>query len=226
MTSDSGPKNQPQALRLGLYGGSFDPIHTGHLAVAQRAREAFGLSQVWFLPASVPPHKLDKRLAGGRDRVCMLELALADLDWARVEPMELGREGPSYTHDTVEQVAKGLPGGSEVFLILGGDNLPGLPGWYQAQELLESVQPIVLRREGDGPDPVEALRGRLPDSLLDKLRAGYLDRPPVPGCASDIRSAFGAGTPEGPLHLPHGVEDYIVRRGLYTAQADSGEGAQ
>ncbi|MDF1836762.1 MAG: nicotinate (nicotinamide) nucleotide adenylyltransferase [Planctomycetota bacterium] len=217
MTSDSGPKNPPQALRLGLYGGSFDPIHTGHLAVAQRARAAFDLSQVWFLPASVPPHKLDKRLAGGRDRVCMLELALADLEWARVEPMELGREGPSYTYDTAEQVWNGLPEGSQVYLLLGGDNLPGLPGWYRAQELLELVQPIVLGRSGDGPDPVGALDGRLPTELLEKLRAGFLDLPPAPGCASDIRAAMASGARDVDLHLPPGVEPYIRRRALYGA---------
>lgn len=215
MTSESGPKLLPQAVRLGLYGGSFDPVHTGHLAVAERARQAFDLTQVWFLPASVPPHKLDKRLAGGRDRVCMLELALADLAWAKVEPMELGREGPSYSFDTAEQVIQSLPEGSTVFLILGGDNLPGLPHWHRGQELLELVQPIVLRRQGDGRDPVDDLQTALPGTLLDKLRRGYLDLPPAPGCASDIREDLAAGRSGEGLHLPLGVEQYVRRRGLY-----------
>lgn len=225
MTSESAQNLLHKGRRLGLYGGSFDPVHTGHLAVADRAREAFDLSQVWFLPASVPPHKLGKRLAGGRDRVCMLELALADRAWARVEAMELGREGPSYTYDTVKQVLGGLPEGSELFLVLGGDNLPGLPRWYRAEDLLKLVQPIVLRRDGDGEDPVGALEGTLPADLLEKLRRGYLDLTPAPGCASHIRGAFedgeGQGTSE--LNLPPGIGDYIQRRGLYGPVGDGAE---
>ncbi len=226
MTSNSGQKLQPQGLRLGLYGGSFDPVHGGHLAVAQRAREAFQLSQVWFLPASVPPHKLGKRLAGGRDRVCMLELALADWAWARVQPMELGRQGPSYTFDTVQQVLSSQPEDTQLFLILGGDNLPGMPRWYRANELLELVQPIVLRRDGDGEDPVGALEGSLPEPLLEKLRRGYLDLPPVPGRASHIRGAFegGDGGVDPGLNLPPGIADYITRRGLYVSRTDGSGG--
>ncbi len=225
MTSESAQNLPHKGQRLGLYGGSFDPVHTGHLAVADRAREAFDLSQVWFLPASVPPHKLGKRLAGGRDRVCMLELALADRAWARVQAMELGRQGPSYTFDTVEQVLRGLSEGSELFLILGGDNLPGLPRWYRAEELLRLVQPIVLRRDGDGEDPVGALEGALPAVLLEKLRRGYLDLAPAPGSASQIRGAIegGAGHGSSELNLPPGIGDYIQRRGLYGPVGDGAE---
>lgn len=224
MTSETERKLQPKSMRLGLYGGSFDPVHTGHLAVAERARESFNLSQVWFLPASVPPHKLGKRLAGGRDRVCMLELALADFEWARVEPMELAREGPSYSYDTVEEIQGRLPEGAEVFLILGGDNLPGLPRWHRGEELLERVQPIVLGREGDGQDPVGALEGTLPAHLLEKLRQGFMDLPPAPGCASDIRGALSSPGGSVDLHLPQGVEHYIRQRGLYGAADQAFEG--
>ncbi|MCA9001979.1 MAG: nicotinate (nicotinamide) nucleotide adenylyltransferase [Planctomycetes bacterium] len=217
MSSHPGsPKSRPtEPRRLGLYGGSFDPVHTGHLAVAGRAREAFALDGIWFLPAAIPPHKLDQRLTGGRDRVCMLELALADLPCARVNALELSREGPSYTYDTVAEIARERPPGGSIHLILGGDNLPGLPGWHRAAELLDLVEPIVVRREGDGQDPVGSISNRLAPEHLEKLRRGYMDLPPVPGRASHIREALRKGDPDADRNLSGGVLEYIRRRGLY-----------
>lgn len=203
-----------------MYGGSFNPVHRGHLAVAQRAREAFGLERILFVPAARPPHKPGQVLAGGRDRVAMLELALADWPWAQVDPLELSRTGPSYTADTVDTLLAREPElAGSLHLILGGDNLPGFPGWHRALELLERVQPIVLRRQGDPSDPVAELEGRLPSWACDKLRHGFLDLPPVPGRASFLRAALAAGS-RGLADLPDGVEYYIHRRGLYRLDPD------
>ncbi len=212
------PEKPSDKAPVAIYGGSFDPVHRGHLAVARRAQEAFSLGKVWFVPAARPPHKPGKRLASGRDRVAMLELALVDCPWAQVDARELSREGPSYTHATVVELLAEDPSlVGRLHLILGGDNLPGLPGWYQAEALLEAVQPIVLRRVGDGEDPVRELQGRLPGWACEKLRKGFLDLPPVPGRASFLREAIAQGQKDLP-DLPNGVENYILRRGLYAPE--------
>ncbi|MEZ6005781.1 MAG: nicotinate (nicotinamide) nucleotide adenylyltransferase [Planctomycetota bacterium] len=211
MKPESGPNSGP----LGLYGGSFNPVHRGHLEVARRAREAFGLERVLFIPAARPPHKLDQTLAGPRDRVAMLELALADLEWAAVEPLELDRDGPSYSVHTAEALLAADPGlEGRLYWILGGDNLPGLPGWYQVERLLELVFPIVLRRAGDGADLIGPLAGRLSPRALERLAAGVMDLPPTPGRSSELREALIAGW-RGLADLPAGVETYVLERGLY-----------
>ena len=239
-TDPSSPKAHPRPeeggrpAAIGLYGGSFDPVHLGHLGVARRAREAFDLDVIWFVPAHRPPHKLGRELAGPRDRVAMLELALCDLPWASVEPLELGREGPSYTYDTVAEILERheVQGAGEspprLHLIVGSDNLLGLPGWYRAAELLELVTPIVMRRKGDPAshrDPAELLQGRLPAHLLAKLAAGYVDLEPIPGRSSFIRRDLAAGDEARTLlarvieTLPAGVEAYALARGLYGTDA-------
>lgn len=217
----------PDGAKIGLYGGSFDPVHRGHLGVAARAREAFDLKEVWFIPAHRPPHKLGRELAGPRDRVAMLELALADLDWARVEPLELGREGPSYTYDTVVEILARYadldpPQTPHLHWILGGDNLPGFPRWYRAAELLELVTPIVMRRGGEPDsqrDPRELLQGHLEPAAVEALVHGFVDLAPLPGRSSHLRRDFHNGLRDLP-DLPPGVEAYVLRRGLYGTKSE------
>lgn len=202
--------------RLGLYGGSFDPVHGGHLAVARAAADAFALDRVVFVPAARPPHKPGRRLAPGRDRAAMLALALADEPRFEVSTLELERDGPSYTIDTVRALPAAVGEAPDVplYLVLGSDNLPGLPGWRAAEELLERVVPVVVLRAGDSRATLAALAGRLAPALLDKLERGFLVLPPVPGRSSDLRAALGRG--ERQLSdLPPGVREYAAHRGLY-----------
>ncbi|HED66988.1 MAG TPA: nicotinate (nicotinamide) nucleotide adenylyltransferase, partial [Planctomycetes bacterium] len=158
------------ARRLGILGGSFDPPHGGHLHMARVARAARDLDHVLFVPAARPPHKPDRRLASGAERVHMLELLLADQSHVSIWTNELERAGPSYTIDTVEALREELGPRPIFFLILGSDNLAGLPRWHRVEDLLALVEPIVIPRRGAPVDPPE-LDGLAP-ALRERVRAG------------------------------------------------------
>jgi len=204
--------------RLGLFGGSFDPIHAGHLHVARAACEAFQLDRLVFVPAARPPHKPGRVLAPGEDRLAMVDLAIAgDERWSS-SAIELGRSGPSYTIDTLRELPAKLGlADAELFLVLGSDNLAGLPGWRDARELLTLAQPIVVLRAGDEAqfDALEHLD--LEPAVLARLQRGLLRLPPAAGRSSDLRAGMQSGTPPGE-EVPDSVREYIARRGLYQAQ--------
>jgi len=205
--------------RLGIFGGSFDPVHAGHLHAARAALERFELDRVVFVPARHPPHKPGRELAPGEDRMEMLRLATAGEPRFLVHGLELERTGPSFTIDTV----RALPGllGEEsaaVHLILGSDNLVGLATWREAQELLERVQPIVVHRDGDPEPAYREIESALGPDAVAKLRRGYLALPPVEASSTDLRArlpALGSKV----LELPPGVLEHIRARGLYGTRA-------
>lgn len=202
--------------RIGLFGGSFDPIHTGHLHVARAAREAFGLERVLFVPAARPPHKPDVRLAPGAARAEMVRLALRDEPDFEVWEIELERDGPSFTIDTVRalQQREGAGGAARIFLLLGGDNLSGLADWREVDELLSRAEPIVVWRDEGELAALEELRARLAPALTARLERGLLRLPPVPISASELRAAFARGEVPGAA-LPAGVAEYVRAHGLY-----------
>jgi nicotinate-nucleotide adenylyltransferase len=206
--------------RLGIFGGSFDPVHAGHLHAARSAMQAFDLDRVVFVPAREPPHKPGRALVSGTDRLEMLRLAVAGEPRFAVHGIELERPGPSFTIDTVRALPAllGEPDGAPLFLILGSDNLAGLATWRSAGELLARVQPIVVHREGD-PEPAFAeIERALGAEAARKCRAGYLALPPVEVSSTDLRARLpdlGART----LDLPREVHAYIRRRGLYGTRA-------
>ncbi|MGD2018820.1 MAG: nicotinate (nicotinamide) nucleotide adenylyltransferase [Planctomycetota bacterium] len=209
--------------RVALFGGSFDPVHRGHLEVARRAGQAFDLDRILFTPAATPPHKLGQTLAPGAARVAMLEAATADRpDW-EVSDVELRREGTSFTVDTLRELASeagGAPseGGAALHMILGSDNLPGLPGWKDVEEVLTLARPIVAWREGTPEEHLAALDGRLPAALVERLAEGFLRLPPIPVSATEIRALVAEGR-LAEADLPEGVAELIVREGLYGAAA-------
>lgn len=203
--------------RLGLYGGSFDPPHAGHLHAARAAREAFELEELRLLPAGQPPHKPGRVLAPAEDRVRMLELALGELEAEApgvysVDPRELRREGPSYTLLSVEEVLEeeGGPERVELFMVLGSDNLRGLERWYEVERMLALARPIVVLRAGAAPEALlAALEGHLSGTSMARLRAGLLALPPVDASSTDVR--------RGETHevVPEAVRAFIEARGLY-----------
>lgn len=215
----SAPESQPAAAaprRVGLFGGSFDPVHLGHLHVAEAAQRAFALDRVVFVPAAQPPHKPGRRLAPGHHRLRMLALALAGHpDWS-VSELELERGGTSFTIDTVRALpaALGAPDDVAIFLLLGDDNLPGLPAWREARALVERVQPIVVRRDGDAAALLEPARRLLGDELARKLERGYLALEPVRVSSTALRAEL-PGLADDVSGLPPGVLDYIRAHGLY-----------
>jgi nicotinate-nucleotide adenylyltransferase len=199
------------AQRLGLLGGSFDPIHRGHLHVAAAAQAAFGLERVVFMPAALPPHKPGVRLAPGEDRLAMVRLAIEGRAGFEASDLELRRDGPSYTIDTVRTL---VDQGWDVYLILGSDNLAGLPGWRGVGTLLTLAQPVIVWRVGDVLGIPDGVRSAVGPDLATRLARGFLELPPHPGRATDLRAELAAGrTDHG--DLPPAVASYIRERGLY-----------
>ena len=144
----------------------------------------------------------------------MLGLALEAEARFAASDLELDRAGPSYTVDTVEEVFARLPAGASLHVVIGTDNLPGLPDWFRVEELLARVHPVVVHREGDPDALVDALEGRLSPEAVARLRRGLLRLPPVPCSSTEVRAALAEG--RIPFDdLPPGVGEYIRARNLY-----------
>lgn len=206
-------------MRIGVYGGSFNPVHLGHLLAAECSREQAHLDRVLFVPAAVPPHKRDHALAAAADRLAMLALAVGGHDAFEVATLELDRGGVSYTIDTLTDLAARHPGDTLV-LLLGPDSLAGLPTWRDPAVILDGWEVRAVER--DGLDDVASIAAR-PDvaALLGPERASRLIesriRMPAIGIrASDLRAAVAAGSSIR-YRTPRAVEAYIANHGLYRA---------
>jgi nicotinate-nucleotide adenylyltransferase len=138
--------------RIGLYGGSFDPVHLGHLLVALAAREELGLDRLFFIPAAQSPFKPDSKPTSGADRLRLLRLALAGKTWCEVDEQELQRGGVSYTIDTLREYHRRFPD-AEIFYLIGGDHVQKLPAWHEAEELARLAKFVVVPRPGQVETP-------------------------------------------------------------------------
>ncbi len=204
------------APRLGLFGGSFDPVHLGHLHVARTALAEFELDLVLFVPAARSPHKEQPTSASPADRLKMLELALAAEPKFALSDLELRRGAPSFTVDTVRELIQARSGlaSAELFLILGSDNLRGLGSWRDVDEVLRSATPIVVARAGVDLAELSKLSG-LSAELLERLRRGFVDAETVDIAATELREELERGA--GMEKLPAPVREYISARGIYGA---------
>ncbi|MFW6161465.1 MAG: nicotinate-nucleotide adenylyltransferase [Planctomycetota bacterium] len=200
--------------KVGLFGGSFDPIHVGHLVVAEQARERLGLDRVIFVPGRRPPHKLDKRLAPGEDRLAMVGLAIAGHPAFEASEVELGREGPSYSIITVEQLQAAHPDWAIYFLI-GADTLPELPTWYHIAELAGLCQFAVFARPGESLDDTEPLRGVLTEEQIAGIEDHCFHTPLIGISSTEVRRRVGEGGSIRYL-VPDPVRRYIEEHGLYS----------
>lgn len=206
------------ARRVGLFGGSFDPVHLGHVAAAGEAAGALGLEKVLMIPVGIPPHKLERTLAPAEDRLRMLELAAEGEELLEPCDIELRRPGPSYTIDTVRQLAQGFGEGVELCLIFGSDAVGELPTWKMAEALFREARPVVLLRPGLGPPRWEALDDLFGEDVLARLKQGVLLLEKTPAVSSTrVREAAASGGPLGGL-VPGPVEEHIRSRGLYGAK--------
>ena len=201
------------AKRLGVLGGAFDPPHLGHLHAARRARAAFALDHVLFVPAARPPHKPDRLLAAPEERVEMLSILLADEPDVSLWEAELVRDGPSYTVDTLRALRVHVPEPAALFLILGQDNLAGFPGWREVEEIVRLAQPIVVQRGG-----VDAVPGLAADSLSPfartRLALGRLACPAFDASSTELRAELERGDAAAG-RLPERLAEYLRTRGLY-----------
>lgn len=199
---------------VGVFGGTFDPIHVAHLAVAQEAAESLGLERVLFVPAGQPPHKPGLEITSGRHRLAMVELAVAGNERFAASRQELDRAGPSYTVDTLEALrASRLAAGTstDLVLILSAEAFLGLMTWRDPRRVLELARFVVAPRDGY-PDAGPAfLEEHLPD-LAD--RAVFLDGPRMRLSASELRDRAAAGRSLRYL-VPDAVAAYIGDHGLY-----------
>src|SRR5262249_10274166 len=134
-------------MRIGVFGGAFDPVHYGHLILAEQGREQARLDQVWFIPAARHPFKADTTVARFDRRVEMLRLAIAGHDAFRVNELEKDRPGLSYTADTLEELQRQNPG-DELFMLIGSDTLPDLPKWHAPERVVRAAALVVMERPG------------------------------------------------------------------------------
>jgi nicotinate-nucleotide adenylyltransferase len=206
-------------MRIGIYGGSFDPVHVGHLVAAECCREQAGLDRVIFVPAAVPPHKRDRSLASAEDRLAMLRLATGGHDGFAVSSIELDRGGVSWTVDTLTALAAEHPA-AELRLILGPDALADLPTWREPGRIVDLAAPLVVEREA--LDDVTALTGDaglatlLGPERVARLVADRVRMPAIGIRATAVRARVAAGRSIRYL-VPRAVEAYVRTHGLYRA---------
>jgi nicotinate-nucleotide adenylyltransferase len=187
---------------IGLYGGSFDPIHTGHVLVGQAALEELHLERLFFIPAARSPFKPEQQPAPCEQRLAMIRLALAGRTNCEVDEVELQRGGTSFTVDTVRYFAQRFPA-AKLFYLIGADNVPGLPKWREAEALARLAEFVVIPRPGDAPVPLPA-----------PFHGQYLQGFPFGVSASQIRARVKAGQPIEPL-VPAAVAEVIRNYRLY-----------
>jgi nicotinate-nucleotide adenylyltransferase len=196
--------------RLGIFGGTFDPPHHGHLWLATLATDEMSLDRVLFVPAAQPPHKPGRPIASPTDRLVMTRLAIADEPSFELSPLEMERTGPSYTIDSVEELQRVYPDAS-LFLIMAADSLSQIDTWREPDRLLSLIEWVVGPRPGSpGPRP-EALRERFGPA---SERIHLLNGPSLDVSSSEIRRRVATGHAIRYL-VPRAVHDFIVDRGLY-----------
>ena len=160
-------------MRIGLFGGTFNPVHLGHLRAAVEVRQGFELDEIFMIPAAMPPHKVPGEVAASADRLNMLNLALGADSGLKVSNVELKRSGPSYTIDTVQHFKQTLPAGSRLFLIMGLDAFLEIDTWKSYRELLTQIPLIVINRPNAGDRISGVPRELMDDYISAKLSADY-----------------------------------------------------
>jgi nicotinate-nucleotide adenylyltransferase len=197
----------PIAGSVGVLGGTFDPIHIGHLAAAEEVREVLGLERVLFVPAGIPPHKPGRLISAPHHRLAMVELAIAGNPSFEVSRVELDRTGPSYTVDTLEALSEGR----DLTLILSAESFRGLPSWQRPERILGLARLAIVPRGGLAPPGKGWLEEHFPEI---EARIVELDAPRLRLSATDIRARVAAGRSIRYL-VPDAVIGYIEDHDLY-----------
>jgi nicotinate-nucleotide adenylyltransferase len=198
------------SLRVGIFGGTFDPIHLGHLLLAELTHEALGLDRVVFVPARVPPHKGDAS-AAPQHRLRMTDLAVRDNPHFEVSDVEIRRDGPSYTVETLRRLREEHPAGTEHYLLMGADSARDLESWRDHEEILRGSTVVVMGRPGverhQLPEPVSAHATVVPTPLLEIS-------------STEIRRRVRDGATIRYL-VVEPVERYIRSQGLYASRKET-----
>ena len=200
-------------MRVGVFGGTFDPVHLGHLVLAEQCREQGRLDEVWFVPAPRPPQKDELDLTRFEQRVEMLALALAGNPAFRIDELEKERSGPSYTVETLAELCRRHPA-HEFFLLVGSDTLIDLPHWYEPVRLLELAGLMVMARPNNPVLTAEQLRAKLHLADDVPVRMEVVQTPQIDISSGDLRRRDAAGRSLR-YFLPRAVECYIHDKKLY-----------
>ena len=195
--------------RVGIFGGTFDPVHMGHLVIAAECLHVLNLARVFFVPSGDPPHKPDQRLSAPQDRLAMLTLAIHERPNIMVDPIEFERPGPSFTVDTLRELRR-RDDQAEFVFIMGADSLRELHLWKDPAGIVEQAEIAVARRPGVAID-LAGVEERVPGAAA---RVRIVDVPLIGVSSSDIRRRLRAGEPIA-FQMPWRVEQYIRERGLY-----------
>jgi nicotinate-nucleotide adenylyltransferase len=207
----------PNDLRVGILGGTFDPIHYGHLAIAEEVREALELDRVLFVPAALPPHKLDEEVAPAADRAAMVELAIAGNPSFAISRIELERDGPSYTADTLGELADEAARqrvARSLYFIISAEALSGFATWHDPTRILELARLAVVPRPGAPLPDAARLAAMLPGGSASASRVACVDTVPLAHSSSEVRARVAAGHSIRYL-VPPAVESYIRDHRLY-----------
>jgi nicotinate-nucleotide adenylyltransferase len=190
-------------MKLGIFGGSFDPVHLGHLLVAQAAMEELGLDKLFFVPAAVSPFKPENKMAPAEIRLQLLRLALAGKTNCEIDEQEIRRGGISYSIETLRDYAKRFPG-AKLFYLIGADNIAKLSEWREADELARLAEFVAVPRPGETPV-------NFPKPFRGRILKGF----PIEISSSQIRARIAANLPVENL-LPPFVAEAIRTAKLYT----------
>jgi len=211
-------------MRLGICGGSFDPVHYGHLLLAECCREGANLERVLFLPAAVSPLKQERAMSSAKQRTEMLQLAIGGHEAFELSTLELDRGGVSYTVETLRQLTAERPG-DELFLLLGADSLRDLPQWREPGEICRLANLVVVRRGGLPPLDYEVLREFVEPARRDFFRSLQVTMPLIELSSTEIRRRAAAGLSLR-YRVPRAVEEYIRQQKLYQTVTTEGVGSQ
>jgi nicotinate-nucleotide adenylyltransferase len=196
-------------MRIGVYGGTFDPVHLAHLVLAEQCREQSRLDQVLFIPAARPPHKLERTLTPLAQRIEMLALAIVGQAAFRIDDLEKDRPGPSYTADTLAELQRGNPD-AELFLLIGSDTLVDLPHWHAPPRVAELATLLIVQRPDAKLGDIETLT----KTIGVPLRYQLITMPLLDISSRDLRQRAAAGRSLRYL-VPRAVEAYIFDKKLY-----------
>jgi nicotinate-nucleotide adenylyltransferase len=199
--------------RIGVFGGTFDPVHLGHLVVAEQCREQGRLDEVWFVPAFQSPFKLDRHVAPFAQRVEMLALAIAGQPAFRIEQVEKGRPGPSYTSDTLHELHQRHPD-RDLFFVVGSDVLPSFPQWHEPVRIVELATLLIVARPQWPLMKADELHGALHLPASVPLRHQVVQVPMIDLSSTELRHRIAEGRSIRYL-VPRAVECYIQDKKLY-----------
>jgi len=194
--------------KIGVLGGTFDPIHYGHLAAAEEARAKLGLQEVIFVVAGLPPHKLNEEITPVKHRYAMVELAIASNPHFSLSRIDIDRPGPSYTVDTIALLRKGRK--EEIYFIMGMDSLMEIDTWHEPQRLIQLCRLVAVERPGFVPD-LERLEEAIPGIAA---RTEIIDMPQMEISSTDIQRRVREGLPIK-YQVPPEVEEHIYKHRLY-----------